>query len=125
MSVAFSSDGKYLASGSDDETVKLWRVETGECIFSTLGYEDSREGHFHRINSVAFSGKYIASGSADRTVKIWKVRDTAKEKMRLLLGVLNRRKETRKRDSDGNVANEGARELYKNMDALQNIKEFL
>ncbi|MHC5721918.1 MAG: WD40 repeat domain-containing protein, partial [Nostoc sp.] len=31
-SVAFSRDGQMLASGSKDETIKLWNVETGECL---------------------------------------------------------------------------------------------
>jgi WD40 repeat protein len=32
MSVAWSGDGLTLASGSDDNTVKLWDVQTGDCI---------------------------------------------------------------------------------------------
>ncbi len=67
-SVAFSSDGKYLACGSWDNTVKLWSVESQKEV-TTL------QGHDNTVYSVAFSpdGKYLASGSADNTVKLWRV----------------------------------------------------
>ena len=65
-SVAFSPDGQYLASGSLNKTVKLWHVESGECI-------RTMEGHSNYVLSVAFSpdGQYLASGSEDKTVKLW------------------------------------------------------
>ncbi|MDW7973025.1 MAG: caspase family protein [Thermodesulfovibrio sp.] len=67
-SVFFSPDGKYIASGSRDKTVKLWEVSSGKNIRTFIGHSDY-------IYSVAFSpdGKYIASGSHDTTIKLWEV----------------------------------------------------
>ncbi|MCA2938734.1 MAG: WD40 repeat domain-containing protein, partial [Microcystis sp. M113S1] len=65
-SVNFSPDGKTLVSGSDDNTIKLWNVETGQEI-RTL------KGHDSPVSSVNFSpdGKTLVSGSADKTIKLW------------------------------------------------------
>jgi WD40 repeat protein len=67
-SVAFSPDGRLLASGSGDKTIKLWDVATGSLV-RTLS------GHTSWVNSVAFSpdGRLLASGSADNTIKLWDV----------------------------------------------------
>ncbi|KAI5856232.1 WD40-repeat-containing domain protein [Tricharina praecox] len=64
--VAFSHDGKLLASASADKTVRLWDPTTGTCR-ATL------EGHWDRVGAVAFSpdGKLLASASADTTVRLW------------------------------------------------------
>ena len=67
-SVCYSPDGKCVASGSRDDTIKLWDMKTGKCI-KTLS------GRTERVESVCYSpdGKYLASGSWDDTIKLWEV----------------------------------------------------
>jgi WD40 repeat protein len=74
---AFSPDGKLIACGCADGTVKVWNATTGEESLTL-------KGHSSAVVSVAFSpdGKRIASASVDQTVKLWDVA-TAQETLTL------------------------------------------
>ncbi|CAE7121931.1 unnamed protein product [Rhizoctonia solani] len=66
-SVAFSPDGKSVASGSNDYTVRMWNAHSSSSIGEPL------RGHNHRVWSVSYSplGNLIASGSDDCTIRLW------------------------------------------------------
>lgn len=67
-SVAYSPDGKWIATTHWNTSAKLWDAETGQLILTFMGHTES-------VNSVAFSpdGIFIATASDDGTVKIWNV----------------------------------------------------
>jgi WD40 repeat protein len=69
ISVAFSPDGKTLATGSFDGSVRLWDLATRRPIGSPLTRNE------YGVNSVAFSpdGKTLASGGWDKSVTLWNV----------------------------------------------------
>ena len=70
-SVAFSPNGKLIATASGDTKVKLWKLDS----IASIG---TIEEHEHWIFHIAFSpnGKLIATASGDTTVKLWKLNTT-------------------------------------------------
>ena len=74
LSLAYSPNGQYIASGSVDHTVRVWHAETGACV-AVL------EGHTNIAGSVAFGSDgthtIIVSGSRDHEVRLWYVNEIA------------------------------------------------
>ena len=66
LSIAFNPNGKTIASGSQDYTIRLWDANTGAHLNTLIGQSGW-------INSVAFSpdGSMLASGSQDGTIRLW------------------------------------------------------
>jgi WD40 repeat protein len=66
--VAWSRDGKRLATASWDQTAKVWDAATGQELLTL-------KGHSGKVNSVAWSpdGKRLATASEDKTVQIYAI----------------------------------------------------
>ena len=67
-SAGFSPDGTKVVSASDNETLRLWNVATGEC-------EQTLAGHSSAVRSAGFSpdGTKLASASVDKTLRLWRI----------------------------------------------------
>jgi WD40 repeat protein len=66
VSVAFSPDGRTLASGSFDNTIKLWDTASGQPLRTLTGHTS-----YVRFVAVSPDGRTLASGSFDQTIKLW------------------------------------------------------
>lgn len=67
-SVVFSTDATFLVSSSDDQTIRIWDVATGQCLRTLY--------HTTRVRSIALcpDGTLFASGSDDGTIRLWDAR---------------------------------------------------
>ncbi len=71
--LAFSPDGRWLASGSYDKTVKLWDVSEGRAVATLRGHQD-------QVFRIAFSpdGAFLATCSGDGTTIVWNIDEGTK-----------------------------------------------
>jgi WD40 repeat protein len=68
--VAVTPDGRHVVSGSEDKTLRVWDLATGETK-ATL------QGHTYLACAVAITpdGRHVVSGSDDNTLRVWDLKD--------------------------------------------------
>ena len=68
--VQFSPDGRIIACGYSDDSIRLYNAEDGRIV-------KTMKGHSERVNALAFSndGQTLISGASDKTVRTWSVHD--------------------------------------------------
>ncbi|BBM86722.1 serine/threonine-protein kinase [Candidatus Uabimicrobium amorphum] len=67
--LAYSSDGKYLFSGAEDNTLRMWDVQTGKQLRIF-------DGHSQGVTAVLFiDDKHLISASRDKTIRIWDIQE--------------------------------------------------
>jgi small GTP-binding protein len=71
----FSADQRFALSGSFDNTMRLWDVETGQCLRVLEGHENS-------VSGIAWSPdqRFVLSGGNDRTMRLWDLGQIASKK---------------------------------------------
>ena len=68
---SFSNNGYHLATGSDDNTIRLWDLRRKNCFYII-------PAHTKLISDITFqpnNSHFLASASYDNTCKIWSVKD--------------------------------------------------
>jgi len=60
--------GNFTGGGSHDQTVRLWNVQTHQCLRVLRGHKDA-------VRAIAFDADYqrLASGNCDQTIRLWDV----------------------------------------------------
>ncbi|MCT7956393.1 WD40 repeat domain-containing protein [Laspinema palackyanum] len=67
--VALDPNGNFLVSGSNDKTVKIWEINTGNLIKTGIGHTGSAIAL-----AISPNGELFASGSGDNTIKLWELK---------------------------------------------------
>jgi WD40 repeat protein len=69
ISIAISPDGQTLVSGSNDQTIKVWNLRTGQLLRTLSGHSD-----YVSCLAISSDNQTLVSGSNDQTIKVWNLR---------------------------------------------------